>query len=210
MSERLLVVVAHPDDEVIMCGGTIAKFASYGREVRVLVIADGVTSRGAGIDAVMERVAMGSKASDVLGSNGQILGWGDQRIDTVPALDLNKVIEVVVDEFKPHTVITHWQGDVNLDHRLVSAACRVACRPKSGVRVLLEGEIPPAPGFAPNYFVDLTEEFMWRKLQARHCYAEELDGSVHTADGMSIVAGHRGMAIGVKVAEAFEMVRGQE
>ena len=94
MSERLLVVVAHPDDEVIMCGGTIAKFASYGREVRVLVIADGVTSRGAGIDAVMERVAMGSKASDVLGSNGQILGWGDQRIDTVPALDLNKVIEL--------------------------------------------------------------------------------------------------------------------
>lgn len=210
---NVLVVVAHPDDEVLMCGGTIAKHVAAGDKVFVLMIADGVTSRlGYDPEDPRRRIDAGSRASQVMGCDGDVLGWPDQRIDTRPALELNRAIERVIDAHKPAVVYTHWTGDMNLDHRLVGYACLVACRPGSGVREVYMGEVPSsteyAGGFNPNVFVDIGDH-MDRKLEALRCYDGELRGDNHPRSLFAIgaLAQLRGACVGVAAAEAFETHR---
>lgn len=125
---NVLFVVAHADDECISFGGTLAKHVADGDKVRGLILSPGVGSRDGSRDGIPARIAMCIKASDIIGYHVEIMDWPDQRFDTRPQLELNKEIERVVDEFKPDIVYTHWDQDNNLDHRLVSQACQVACR----------------------------------------------------------------------------------
>lgn len=125
---NVLFCVAHCDDEILICGGTLAKHVADGDKVRGLILSPGVGSRDGSRDGIPARIAMCSAASDVIGYDVAILDWPDQRFDTRPQLELNQVIENMVDEVKPDIVYTHWDQDNNLDHRLVSQACQVACR----------------------------------------------------------------------------------
>ena len=125
---KILCIVAHADDECISFGGTLAKHVSDGDEVHVLIMSPGVGSRDGSRDGIPARVAMCDKASDIIGYDATILDWPDQMFDTRPQLELNRAIESFVEKHKPAWVYTHWDQDNNMDHRLVSQACMVACR----------------------------------------------------------------------------------
>lgn len=210
---NVLVVVAHPDDEVLMCGGTIAKHVAAGDRVFVLIMADGVTSRiGYEHGEIHARMLAGNAASKVLGYDGDIVGMPDQRLDTIDQLLINRRIEAEIAKQKPTIVYTHWHGDLNLDHALVSRAVKVGCRPGSGVQQVYLGEVPSsteyAGGFNPCVFVDISD-YEDKKVQALLCYERELGARNHprSLPAIESLAQLRGATVGVAAAEAFEAWR---
>lgn len=181
----ILVVVAHPDDLEIMCGGTVAKHVADGDTVYCLMLADGVTSRDDHKHGDVEaRRAMCDAASRVLGYDGDIVGWPDQRLDTIGELRITKRIELEIVKRKPTVVYTHWWGDLNTDHRIVSQCVRVACRPgKTSVSKLLVGRVLGTSELSPDYRTFMTHPCEGtiltgmcgdKKREALHCYLDEL------------------------------------
>ena len=222
--KTILVVVAHPDDEVLGCGGTIAKLADQGATIYVAFMADGVFSR-AGDQAKQQeewriRRAAAQKACDIMGVKSQSFAdFPDNRMDTVALLDITKALEELLDEHRPDTVFTHHAGDVNIDHRRVNEAVVTACRPQNGhpVKTLLCFEVPSstewqlpgsAPIFAPNWFADISDT-LDRKLAALDAYAAELRAWPHprSRQGVEPLARWRGATVGVDAAEAFMLGR---
>ncbi len=212
----ILVVVAHPDDECIGFGGTIAKHVQNGEKVRVLILSEGVDSR---MDATnpdrLARLKACNEASNILGFDGEVLTYPDQRFDTVARLDITRAIEKRIAQYRPHTVYTHFHGDMNLDHRITSECTDVACRavPRCYVKRLLMGEVLSSTewgnGFAPNWFVELGNVSLDKKLAALEAYGTEMRDPPHAR---SRIASHRcasarGNGIGVEYAEAFVLVR---
>lgn len=208
MPERVLCVVAHPDDAELLAGATLAKHVAAGDAVYVLAIADGETSREGGDPE--RREAQFMKACRTLKVRGECLRLPDQRLDTIPQLDLNKAIEQRVEQIMPTVVYVHWSGDLNADHRKVAECVAVACRPQSGVKRILAGEIPGATGsgFAPNWYVDVRAT-MAQKLSALECYATELCQFPHPRSmlGVEYLAKVRGQSVGLECAEAFVLQR---
>ena len=124
MSNSVLVVAAHPDDEVLGCGGTIARHARNGDHVQVLIVAEGATSRylrrdRLQVDEELSALARSAqKAGSILGAAGvELLDFPDNRLDSVDRLDLIKVVEDRINQFQPQLVYVHHVGDVNVDHR---------------------------------------------------------------------------------------------
>lgn len=220
----ILVVAAHPDDEVLGCGGTIAKYADYGAIIHVAFLADGVFSRKSNTEAqpdelVARRVAA-KNARDILGVKSITFGeYPDNRMDTVALLEITKVVEGLIAEHRPDTVFTHHAGDVNIDHRRTHEAVVTACRPQIGhpVKTLLCFEVPSstewqlpgsAPAFTPNWYVDISTT-LERKLTALESYAAELRAWPHprSRQGIEHLAHWRGATVGVDAAEAFILGR---
>ena len=220
MTKRALVIAAHPDDEVLGCGGTMALLAEQGAEVHVAFLADGVFSREAGQGSELEaRRSAARRACDVLGATVTFGDFADNRMDGVPLLDVVKPIEAMIAQHRPDLVLTHHVGDVNVDHRQIHRAVVTACRPQSHhpVRTLLFFEIasstewqPPSsgPAFAPNWFVDVSTTID-RKLAALDEYAMELRPWPHPRSraGVEHLARWRGATIGADAAEAFMLGR---
>lgn len=219
----LLVVAAHPDDEVLGAGGLMARHAAAGYKVQVAFLADGVGSRhGAEIDTdeLARRRAACDAACSILGA--EVLEYGhfpDNAMDRVSVLDVTQSIEALIAEHKPHTVLTHHIGDVNVDHQMLHKAVVTACRPQTGhpVHQMMFFEVPSstewqvpgsAPGFAPNWFCDITETLP-AKLEAMRAYAEELHDWPHprSLQGIEALARWRGATVGVEAAEAFILGR---
>jgi LmbE family N-acetylglucosaminyl deacetylase len=226
MSDAVAVVAAHPDDEVLGCGGTLARMASEGRAVHVLFVSDGETSRviDAGQPAVEKilgaRNAAAQTACKILGgSSVEMLGLPDNRLDGVQLLDVVRHIESFIQRYRPSLLLTHHSGDVNIDHRVVHDAVISACRPQPGhpVQELLFFEVPSstewrptasAMAFSPNYFVDISKTLS-RKLEALNAYAAELRPFPHprSIKAVSALAHWRGATVGVEAAEAFMLGR---
>lgn len=218
----LLVVAAHPDDEVLLCGGTMARLAREGWRVESLIVGDVSTSREAmgeaEVRAHRERVAAEMDAARrALGVHGiRQLRFADNRMDTVALLDLVKAIEAVVEELVPELVITHQVGDLNVDHRLVHEAVLTATRPLPGspVRQVLAGEVLSSSEwryptrFSPNVFREMGA-FLEAKCAALEAYGSEIRSWPHprSREGIVHLARTRGMACGLEAAEAFELVR---
>lgn len=219
---KVLVVAAHPDDEVLGCGGTIARLAAAGREVHVLLLADGESSRlqANSAEILAARNAAAEAAGRMLGcSSTETLTLPDNRMDELALLDVVRQVETRVERLRPAMVLTHHSGDVNIDHRIAHEACVVACRPVPGhpVRELLFFEIPsstewrpPASAavFAPNYFVDISA-VLDRKMAALEAYASELRAFPHPRSPAAVeaLARWRGATMGVAAAEAFVLGR---
>lgn len=224
MNSSVLILAAHPDDEVLGCGGTIAKLADNGAVVHVAFLADGVFSRKGNTeepsDELAIRRAAAKKACDILGVKSISFGeFPDNRMDTIALLDIIKPIEALVAKYQPDTVFTHHAGDVNIDHRRIHEAVVTACRPQPGhpVKTLLSFEVPSstewqlpgsAPAFTPNWFVDISDT-LGRKLAALDAYAAELRDWPHprSRQGVEHLAHWRGATIGVDAAEAFILGR---
>jgi LmbE family N-acetylglucosaminyl deacetylase len=225
MPERVLVVAAHPDDEVLGCGATIARLAGEGAEVVIAILGEGITSRYADrADADSQLLAElrkhGSQAAGVLGAaEVSFHDLPDNRFDTVPMLDVVKLVEGLVERFDPATVYTHHAGDLNIDHGVVHRAVLTATRPMRGGRVrrILAFEVPSstdwafngfAPAFRPSVFVDVTATID-RKLEAMRAYETETRPFPHPRSDEALVAlaRHRGSTVGFEAAEAFELVR---
>lgn len=222
----ILVVVAHPDDEVLGCGGSIAKWVAAGKNVHVLILAEGVTSRDVSRDRELRTFEL-SKLSTAAQSVGALLGvvsvklmnFPDNRMDTVDRLEVVKAIEDQVTILRPEVLVTHHAGDVNIDHRIVTDACIVACRPQPGqsVKRVLSFEVPsstewypPSGGinFCPNWFEDISG-FLEKKTSALELYVDELRPWPHprSLEAVRHLANWRGASVGCKAAEAFVVLR---
>jgi LmbE family N-acetylglucosaminyl deacetylase len=219
---RILVVAAHPDDEVLGCGATYAKHAANGDEVFVVILAEGITSRQGKRDresAAEELTTLGKaakKANDILGVKSLTLhSFPDNRMDSVDLLDVVKVVEEHVKEVQPAIVFTHHIGDVNVDHDVTHRAVVTACRPQGGQSVdhLLYFEVAsstewqtPEAGrvFSPNCFVDV-EETLPLKLRALEAYSSEMRDWPHPRSIRAVehLARWRGVTIETEAAEAF-------
>lgn len=220
-NRRVAVIVAHPDDEVLGCGGTIRRHTLAGDEVWTIILADGETSKdGGGEKAVADREAAMQAAAKILGVQHHATHrLPDNRLDTVPLLDLIKLVERHVRDIAPAAVYTHHAGDLNVDHRCVHQAVMTACRPQPGQSVtrLLCFETPSstewqsapteAP-FVPNWFVDISDVFE-AKMKALQAYGREMKPWPHprSYEGVEHLARWRGATIGCAAAEAFMLGR---
>lgn len=218
---RVLVIGAHPDDEVLGCGATIAKWARGGANVQIAFMADGVGARGlAETGVLVARRDAARRAAQILGAAEPVFGdLPDNRCDSVPLLDIVRDVEALVQQFQPDTVLTHHAGDLNVDHQRVHEAVMTACRPQKGhpVRTCLFFEVPSStewrvPGsgreFAPAWFED-TGATLALKLQALQAYATELRPWPHprSIQAVEALARWRGATIGCEAAEAFMLGR---
>ncbi|KPP95468.1 PIG-L deacetylase family protein [Erythrobacter sp. HL-111] len=221
-----LVIAAHPDDEILGCGGFTAKLSAAGETVHHLILAEGATSRDAARDAagrgeeLSELARCARAAGEIVGAASVSLeAFPDNRMDGVDLLDVVKVIERHIAERAPTRVLTHAMSDVNIDHRIVHDAVIAATRPQPGnrIRELLFFEImsssewrPPASlaPFAPDYFVDISAR-LDAKLAALRAYAPEMRDWPHprSVRALDHLARLRGASIGVEAAEAFMVGR---
>jgi len=225
MNRRVAVVAAHPDDEVLGCGGTIARHAAEGDEVHVLIVAEGATSRGktrdraASSDALSQLGASAHRANQLLGTAKlELLEFADNRLDGVDLLDVVKAVESFLNKCKPQTVYTHWPSDLNVDHRVVSEAVQTACRPipESIQEQILFFEVPSSTEwrlgagrtFEPNYFVDISAT-LELKRSALAAYGSEMRPWPHSRslEALQSLARWRGASVGMEAAEAFVLGR---
>ena len=135
--KSVLIIAAHPDDEVLGCGGTVAKLVNQGVTVNAAFLADGVSSRNDNAVELQEeletRRAAAQKAKEILGVKSlSFADFPDNRMDAVSLLDIIKIVESLINEHQPDTVFTHHAGDLNVDHRRVHKSVVTACRPQRG------------------------------------------------------------------------------
>lgn len=227
MYKTVLVIAAHPDDEVLGCGGSIARFSSMGADVHIVFMTDGVSARQSSntpIDisnASMARREAAQRATAILGAQSIVFGhFPDNRMDSVDLLDIVQFVEQQIERCLPELILTHHAGDLNVDHRLVHQAVVTACRPQPGhcVQTLLFFEIPSstewqlsasaAAVFAPNWFIDITA-FMEIRRRAMEAYIEEMRPWPHSRSIRAIehLLHWRGASVGVEAAEAFMLGR---
>lgn len=192
------MVAAHPDDEILGCGGTIIKHVQAGDEVHILIMADGVTSRSyvpggvRGKELSEDKKAIKRRKQEFIAAT-QIMGIAkgnidyydlpDQRLDAFPLLDIIKIIEQVAREIRPEVVYTHHWGDLNKDHRVCFEATLTAFRPRLKKKIeIFCFEIPGNMNllqpkgfykFNPDRFVDISG-FMQQKIEALKAYKSEL------------------------------------
>ena len=226
MNKSIFIVAAHPDDEVLGCGGTIARHADAGDQVQVLIVAEGATSRqeqrnrNEATDELSALAQAAQKVGTILGAKEvELLDLPDNRLDSLDRLDLIKQIELRIARYQPQVVYLHHAGDVNVDHRRLHEAVVTACRPIPGqpVRRLLSFEVasstewqPPgsAPAFHPNWFVDISSQWP-RKREALEAYASEMRPWPHarSLEALEHLARWRGAQVGLEAAEAFCLLR---
>ena len=215
---RVLSVAAHPDDEVLGAGATLARHAADGDEVHILVICEGITMR---YDDVRrgEVLAQARRVADIIGAADiRHAGLPDQGLDTLSLVEVIAPIEAAVDDLRPDVVYTHFAGDVNRDHQLIAEAVTVACRPYAAPSVaqLLMFETPSAtewshglgPQFVPNLFVDVTAH-LERKIEAFAVYEAEVREWPHPRSLVALRdrARHWGSIANLEAAEPFVLVR---
>lgn len=223
--ERILVIAAHPDDEVLGCGGTIARLAREGKEVYLAILGEGITSRyqqqEQGDRKILEALHVCSRqVATMLGAKDLFMhDLPDNRFDTIPLLDVIKIIEVLVKRLQPQVVYTHHGGDLNIDHSITSRATLTATRPILGcpVRELLMFEVPSStewafqryePVFRPSVFTDVYGTID-AKIQAMELYEGEMRAFPHPRSALALRANAQrwGSVAGMTYAEAFELVR---
>jgi len=213
------VVAAHPDDETLGCGATIAKHASRGDMVFIHILGEGAMSRQNAerthVDSLREFAV---EAGKVLGAQGVVFeNLPDNRFDTVALLTVVQKVESVIDRFRPQIVYTHDPGDLNIDHKLTYQAVLTATRPCAAlfVKEVFSFEVPSAsewqfePAFAPNVFVSVSPADMEKKIEALACYKSEIREAPYprSPEIIRALARVRGSAVMSEYAEAFRLVR---
>ncbi len=221
MTQQVLIIAAHPDDESYGLGGVIGRHVAQGDSVSVLILTDGVTARHNATDLQQDTAR---KACAELGVDDvHFAGFADQRLDAMPLLDVIEPIQELIGDRQPRVVYTHHGGDVNQDHRMAFEATLVAVRPFGAnpvERVLCYDMAsstewgPPFESwsFLPNVFVDI-EETLETKLSAIEAYRETFQSEVkpfphpRSPEAVRIYAQRCGIEVGFQYAEAFVLVR---
>ena len=227
-NKRVLVVVAHPDDEVLGPGGTMHFLAKNRNcEIRAIILGEGITSRADARDPERWQKELEihraniQQAADAIGYRSiGIYDFPDNRFDTVALLDIIKIIEKEKESFKPDVIFTHHGGDVNIDHQRTFEAVITACRPMShekGSTIITfetmsgtEWRASTDPRhFLPNLFFEISEDGLSAKVKAMESYEFEKRQYPHprSPEALKIRAQMWGVSQGVALAEAFCVVR---
>lgn len=222
--KKALVIAAHPDDEVLGMGGTIAKLVKAGRIVDVMIVTDGSSAQYRDSDHLAEIIEAKKKetrnCAEVLGVRDIYYGeLPDMKLDATPHIRINQVIEDVIDKVQPDAVFTHFWGDVNCDHQNVYKSTLVAVRPVMGqvVKELYCYRVPSSTEwtpnkadtmFMPNYFVDI-EQYADQKYKAFSCYSTELREYPHPRSVQYLRENDKvvGLRVGLLAAEEFVLLR---
>lgn len=228
INKRILVVVAHPDDEVLGLGATMFTLINdYNCKVRAVILGEGITSRADERDVVKWQNELEIHRSNIRSAQKAIgyesigiYDFPDNRFDSIQLLDLIKVIEKEKSEFKPEVIFTHHGGDVNIDHQRTFEAVITACRPMSGevVKTIITFETMSGTEwrassdpkqFIPNLFFEVNEQAMDSKIKAMESYEFERRSYPHprSPEALRIRAQMWGVANGLDLAEAFQIIR---
>ena len=225
-AQTVLVVVAHPDDEVLGCGGTMARHATAGDDVHLIVLGEGVTSRDPRRSTSRRQAELKAlradarRAASILGvTSVKTCRYPDNRFDTVALLELVKAVERRKRETRPTVVYTHHPNDLNIDHGRVADAVQTAFRPLPGeppvtllafeVASSTEYQSPLREGvFRPTVYVEISET-LDRKCEAMDAYRTERRPYPHprSAQALRIIAHRNGLEVGLAAAERFALIR---
>lgn len=226
--KKILVVVAHPDDELLGCGGTVHRLVSeFKCQVKVIILGEGITSRSEKRDTtkwkkeLLRHRSNIEKAKKAIGyQHLSVHNFPDNRFDAVNLLDLVKVVEAEKQSFKPEIVFTHHGGDLNIDHQRTFEAVVTACRPMSDetVKTIIAFETPSGTEwraatdprhFVPNLFFAVRQKDLEAKIKGMESYEFEKRSYPHprSPEALKILAQRWGVAVGVELAEAFVLVR---
>ena len=224
--DRVLVVAAHPDDEVLGCGGTIVRHAMAGDEVNILILAQGMLARAEKDDFESYHKKQNDlkersfRVAELLGAKDVIhLDFPDNRMDSVDLLNIIKRIEEFIDRIRPQIIYTHHGGDLNIDHTITAKAVVTATRPLRGgiVPEICAFEILSSTEWAfgqdsipfrPNYFIGI-DPYTDKKIEAINIYRTETEPYPYprSPDAIRALAKRRGSQSGLKAAEAFMILR---
>lgn len=232
---NILVIAAHPDDEVLGVGGTIKKLAKMGNNVKIVIMATGIKARrsknysnsrkyktddaiSGELDSQIKKLRKEAiKSSKILGAKSiDFLDFPDNEMDTVSLLEVTKSIEAIISDFKPEIVYTHTNLDINIDHRICNQATLVATRPQTNnkVKQVISYEVPSSTewyfpsSFSPNIFVDISHEITAKK-NALKSYTNEIQKFPHprSVEALDAISKKWGSVSGCKNAEAFYLLR---
>jgi len=227
-NKKIMVVVAHPDDELLGLGATMHKLINeYYVTAHVLILGEGITSRSQQRDVNLWEQELKihrdniKKAQAAIGYHSlSIYDFPDNRFDSVALLDIIKVIENEKERFQPEIIFTHHGGDVNIDHQRTFDAIITSCRPTNveKVKTIITFETPSgtewrSPSdprhFLPNLFISVSEEDMYAKIKGMECYEFERRKYPHprSPEALKILAQRWGVVVGQNFAEAFCLIR---
>lgn len=225
--DNILIIGAHPDDEVLGCGGTICKaIKKYNTDITVsaLTLSEGLMGRSSetvhfgreDFDAFQEDTLNAAKTIGIQHSYFQRLP--NNRLDSMDLLDVIKIIEKYIAELQPTVIFTHHSGDINIAHRITYQATLTACRPLEGcpVKRFYSFEIPSSTewafptyksAFSPNIYSEIGEEIE-TKIKAMQCYRTERRKFPHprSPEAMRAIAQRWGSVANMGYAEAFELI----
>ena len=221
--KRVLVVVAHPDDEILGCGGTVARLIKEGSEAYTLILGEGATARydkkngGKRRKEIIELKKQAIEANKIIGVKKVFFfKLPDNRFDAVPLLDIVKIVEGVKEKIRPDIVFTNYKNDLNIDHQITYQAVITATRPLPDERVkqIYSFEVMSSTEwnypltFSPNIFFDISKTIDL-KVKAMRKYKTEIREFPHTRslEGVRLNAKAWGMKVGLKYAEAFKVAR---
>ena len=215
---NILIIAAHPDDEVLGCAGTILKRKKEGHTISVCIATrpplnfpeDKFLEKRKEVEAVAKHLGV---------SKVYYLEYPTVTLNTIPHNELNRKLFDVITAAKADIVYTHHRGDNNMDHRILFDATLVATRPEPGQRVKEVysyeslsstewGAIVPERAFIPTVFEDITP-FIDQKVKAMEIYASEIKAFPHprSSEGIRLRAQYRGLTVGMTFAEAFVLIR---
>ena len=221
VKKSILCVVAHPDDEALGIGGTIIKHIEQGDDVNIVIFSLGEDSKLSNNINSARRLKSAKEWSKRTGSNiYSILNYPDQKLDTIPKLEIIQILEKILKTLRPDILYTHHDGDINHDHQTVSHAILTALRPMNALALKSEirtfetvSSTEQAPytdryAFKPNYYVDIDD--VWKKkIKALEAYKNELGAYPHprSIKSLEALAIKRGIESGLNKAEAFCIIR---
>lgn len=214
MNKRVLVIATHPDDELLGCGGTVARHIANGDTVKSVVVCEGVSVRYNNRDVNMDACRL--KAAATLGVQESIcLNMADQKLDTYPILDVVHAIENELNAFQPNIVYCQNGEDINHDHKIVFEAAQVAFRPLNpNIEEVYTFYTPSstewgqAGAFVPDTWIDISE-YLEKKIQAFRCYRTEIKEYPHprSIENLRNTAFFMGAQANMKAAECFHTVK---
>jgi LmbE family N-acetylglucosaminyl deacetylase len=218
-NKKILVIAAHPDDEVLGCGGTLLKHATNNDKILLLFATDGESSRRSGSKKILYRKKQASKVARIINAQTPVfLNFPDNQLDKINILEIAKIFANIVHRFKPDIIYTHHYNDLNIDHRLTFEATMIACRPlvESSVTEIYCFEILSSTGwrgisnlaFKPNVYVDI-KDYIRKKIDLMKIYEKEIRPSPHprSVESINARAISRGSEVSLSYAESFELIR---
>ena len=207
----IIIIAAHPDDEVLGMGGTIKKLSKKNK-IHLCVVTEGASAQYTSKDMIKKRKESCIKSGKILGiSTFDFLEFEDMKLDSIPSLEINQELEKIIKKHKPTSVYTTPKNDLHKDHQIVFESTSIASRPYSNtVKNLFSYEIPGIVKnpFSPTVYEDISKEISY-KIKAFNCYKSEIEKFPHprSIESIESLSLQRGMESGLKKAESFELIR---